>query len=107
MVHSTHGHHHLHKRKRSAKDTKLVRFIDKLVYAAGLFGWIMTIPQVFKIWVEQNAGGVSVLSWLAYAIVGVVWILYGIVHKDRHIIIIYSGFVLLNSFVVIGTLLYG
>ena len=72
-----------------------------------IMGWIMTMPQVLKIWLNKDASGVSFLSWLSYSILGALWIFYGILHKDRRIIIVYSGFVILNTLVVIGTLLYG
>jgi uncharacterized protein with PQ loop repeat len=107
MVHGSHVLHHHHKKRRKKSESKLVHFVDKLVYAGGILGWIMTLPQVFKIWMNKSAEGVSFLSWLAYAILGILWIFYGILHKDRRIIIIYSGFVILNTLVVIGTLLYG
>ncbi len=107
MVHESHVLHHHHKNRRKKSKSKLVYYVDKLVYVGGIMGWIMTMPQVLKIWLNKDASGVSFLSWLSYSILGALWIFYGILHKDRRIIIVYSGFVILNTLVVIGTLLYG
>jgi len=67
----------------------------------------MTIPQALTIWLNQTASGVSLLSWLAYTIVGIFWINYGIVHKAKPIIMIYSTWTIMNLMVVIGAFLYG
>ena len=61
--------HHLHTRKRIHLNhekfphpDKFKRFLDKVIYAVGIIGPIMTIPQITKIWFEQNADGVSVIT---------------------------------------------
>jgi uncharacterized protein with PQ loop repeat len=67
----------------------------------------MTVPQAAKIWMEKNASGVSALSWFAYTVGAAFWMLYGIVHDERHIIAIYALFTLVNASVVAGALLFG
>ncbi|MBC8495945.1 hypothetical protein H8D36_07350 [archaeon] len=110
MVHDGHGLLHAHKRKREGdfphKD-KTKRFLDRAVYVAGIVGPIMTIPQILKIWVERNAAGVSVYSWIAYAICSSFWLAYGIVHKEKPIIITYTLWIILDIFIIIGTFMYG
>ncbi|MDD9953906.1 MAG: hypothetical protein OXR66_06235 [Candidatus Woesearchaeota archaeon] len=81
--------------------------IDKLVYVAGLSSIIFTIPQVYVIWVQQTAAGVSLVSWSAYTAGASVWFTYGWVHKERPIIMTYACFFVLNLAVVLGVLRYG
>ena len=108
------GLHHYHKRKRiylkkepyPSKD-KWKRFMDKAVYGAGIFGLIMTLPQLTNIWIDKNAAGVSAISWSAYLLGAIVWLGYGVVHKEKPIIITYSMWIILEVFIVIGTLIYG
>ena len=108
MVHDIKGQHHFHKRKkRELHPNKYKRFLDRIIYAVGIFGPIMTIPQLWKIWVYQNATGVSATSWIAYLICAIVWMFYGIVHKDKPIIFTYSIWIILEIFIVVGTLMYG
>lgn len=114
MPHHSLGTHHLHVRKRIHQKhehyphpNKLKRVLDKAVYAIGAFGLIMTIPQITIIWVEKNAAGVSAGAWFAYTIVAMFWLLYGIVHKEKPLIMFYSLAILLNAIVLVGTLVYG
>jgi len=63
MVHDGPGLHHYHKRKREKFPVshKWKRFMDKAIYGVGIFGPLMTLPQIGKIWIEKNASGVSLL----------------------------------------------
>lgn len=110
MVHDSHGLHHASMRKRNKdyphKD-KWKRIMDRLIYVVGIVGPIMTIPQLLKIWVEQNASGVSVSSWIAYAICSFFWLIYGIMHKEKPIIITYALWIILDVFIIIGIFIHG
>ena len=108
------GLHHFHKRKRIYKNyepyphpNKWKRLIDKLIYIAILAKLVMTLPQVMQIWSVQSASGVSVYTWMTYAIVTFFWILYGLLHREKPIIISSALLIVLEISVVIGTLLYG
>ncbi|MBT5022229.1 hypothetical protein HOK51_01350 [Candidatus Woesearchaeota archaeon] len=114
MVHDTHATHHIHRRKRLHVNhekyphpNKLKNFMDKAVYATGIIGPIMTFPQLVKIWIHQNASGISVISWITYLLTAVVWLIYGIIHKEKPIILTYSIWIILDMFIVIGILIYG
>ena len=105
--------HHLHKRKRihqkkEAYPSKkfLVRFLDKLVFLAAIVSAVMTLPQVWVIYKEKNVGGLSLHSWITYFVVGIIWLLYGIVHKDRAIILGNIIFAVLNFLIVMGIVIY-
>jgi uncharacterized protein with PQ loop repeat len=55
----------------------------------------------------KNASGVSPLTWGSFAFFNVFWLLYGLVHKEKPIIVAYSLWLFVNSIVTIGALLYG
>ena len=102
--------HDIHKRKRllSYPSPQLtVRFLDISATAAGIIGPLMTVPQLLKIYVDHQAAGLSVVSWSAWALLDIPFIIYGIVHKDRVIIITYTGWLILNSAVAVGAIIYG
>jgi len=107
------GLHHFHKRKRIhlkhekyPHPNKGIRFLDKLIFVVGVLGPLMTIPQVIKIWVEHNAAGVSFLTWSSFLIFDSVWLTYGIVHKEKPIIVSYSVWLVLELIIVIGIIRY-
>jgi uncharacterized protein with PQ loop repeat len=83
------------------------KLIDRLIYIGGTLGPLMTIPQLFKIWIGRNATGVSVISWGAYAAGSFFWIWYGISYKQKPIIFTYSLFFIIEVLIIIGTFIYG
>jgi len=88
--------------KPTRKQEKLV--FDKLIYPVGLIAPIMTIPQVFDVWVRKSTQGASLSTWGAYTIVTFFWILYGLLHKEKPIILINSLLLILDFAIVYGIL---
>lgn len=98
----------LRKAGLSKKSEKYVAsFIDHIIYAIALISPIMTIPQVVKIFAEQNASGVSAMTWLTYVITSAFWVFYGILHNEKPIIYSNILWVFLSFLIVIGTMIYG
>ena len=81
--------------------------MDRLIYIIGIVGPIMTIPQVTKIWIDKNAGGISIIAWGTYTITSLCWIIYGVMHKEKPIIFSSGLFFIFDGLVVIGAILYG
>jgi len=111
---STHGMHHLQKRKRVYKNLepyphpdKWKRFLDRLIYLVGVVGPLMTLDQIHRIWIERDATGVSALSWMTYFFTAIIWVAYGIIHKEKPIIIVYTVWIFLDALIVAGTLMFG
>ena len=48
-----------------------------------IFTMLMTVPQVFTIWVNHQAAGVSVVSWSAYLLSAILWFWYGLQNATR------------------------
>jgi len=107
------GLHHFHKRKKICDknaelgSNKWKDLMDKLIYVAAILGPLLTIPQIMKIWVDKNAGGVSMITWVAYLIGGIFWLIYGIMHKEKPIIIANILWILMEILVIIGIWIYG
>ncbi|MBW2990411.1 hypothetical protein KY348_01765 [Candidatus Woesearchaeota archaeon] len=114
MIQEGHGLHHFHRRKRIHQKhepyphpDKFKRFIDKAILVVCVIMPLMALPQVIKIWFEKNAVGVSAFSWGAFIFFGIFWLIYGILHKEKPIIITNIIWIVLEALIVIGTLLYG
>ena len=67
---------------------------------------IFTSAQVLKIWVNQNAGGVSLIAWVTYLINSFMWVIYGIIRKECPVVFNNSICFLINLSVVIGAIIY-
>lgn len=83
-----------------------IRTLDKAVFIAGFLAAAFTFPQLYNIYVLHETEGVSALSWGAYAFFNTIWILYGLVHKERAITFTYTLWLIVNSLVAIGALIY-
>ena len=80
--------------------------VKRLLGGLSIFTMLMTIPQVFAIWISHVASGVSLVSWGAYLISAVVWLWYGLWRRDKNIYLPCVGWILLDSAVLIGALVY-
>jgi uncharacterized protein with PQ loop repeat len=81
--------------------------LRRLLGLMSVFTLAMTVPQVWTIWVERQAAGVSVLSWGAYLLSALLWFWYGLQQRDKNIWLPCIGWIVLNGAVVVGAWLHG
>ena len=91
------SHRHIKRKTKSKQKSK----IDELVYLAVVIGPLLTLPQVYSIWVEGQKG-VSIISWFAYLAASIIWLIYAIKHKDKPMLIVEIIWILLDILVIIG-----
>jgi len=108
------GLHHLQRRKRLHEKhepyphpDKVKRVFDKFIYFGGAIIPITTLPQLLKIWVEKNASGVSLIAWFSFFVAAVVWLIYGILHREKPIIFVYSIWAIIDILIIVGVIFYG
>jgi uncharacterized protein with PQ loop repeat len=108
------GLYHLHQRKRIhvkhqeyPHPNKWVKLLDRVVLCLATIGPLFELPQLFKIYSEKSAQGVSLLTWAFFVLFAIPWVIYGIVHKEKPIIVAYSLWILIDTAIVIGILMYG
>ncbi len=112
-----HGLYHLHRRKRAHDKSKKLEpyphphrfkaFIDHTVYCIGVIGPLLGGVQAYKIWSTQDARGVSLSLFGFNIIFNIIWIMYGVIHKEKPLILMYSLWFIMNTLVTVGALLYG
>lgn len=78
--------------------------LDWLVYFGAVVEPIMTVPQIYEVWVQNKPAG-SLLTWFSYVLFAFIWLLYGIKYKIKPLIITEVLWVLLQGLVVIGIVL--
>ena len=92
---------HTKQRVRKSKRGYVPSAIDSWVYLAIIIGPICTIPQIISIWQDHNKG-VSVISWVAYLVAAIIWLLYGLKRKDSAIITVELIWIVLSLLIIIG-----
>ena len=81
--------------------------LRRLLGGMSVFTMLMTVPQVFTIWVGHVAAGVSVLSWSAYLLSALLWFWFGITKGDKNIYLPCIGWMGLDAAIIVGTMIYG
>ena len=81
--------------------------LEKILRGLSVFTMLMTVPQVWTIWVGRSAAGVSLLSWLAYLLSACLWFVYGVKKGDKTIYLACVGWVVLDAAVVTGVMVHG
>ncbi|HEY5442717.1 MAG TPA: hypothetical protein VIJ68_04210 [Candidatus Saccharimonadales bacterium] len=104
------GLRHKYERRQVAKPARkssYIVFLDKLTFVVGVIGPFTVVPQIYGIFSTHSAKGVSLATWSLIFIVTFPWILYGLAHKEKSIIVSFILWEVANLSVVIGVLLYG
>ena len=104
----------MHLRKRKADHYEpfparkaWLRLLDRVVITVGIIGPMASLPQIFKIYLLQNVGGISTTSYALWALMDIPWIFYGIVHRERPIVFTYFAWFAVNCIILAGSILYG
>jgi uncharacterized protein with PQ loop repeat len=85
---------------------KWKRLLDKIMYAVGVIGPILTIPQAYDIWHNQSATNVSLIAFSSYLVMACMWLLYGITHKEKVIIFANISWIVVDLTVVLGIITF-
>lgn len=106
------GNWHIHKRKVTAETVgglepypaknRTKRFVDYLMYVVGFVQPLGLLPQLYRIYILHTALGVSVLTWALFAFFNVLWAVYGIVHREKPLIIAYILIAILDAAIAVG-----
>jgi uncharacterized protein with PQ loop repeat len=101
MPRATHAHI-AHRLKLPQKS-----FIDKFIYVVAFLEPMANLPQIYTIYSHQDASGVSILSWVLYALFGTTWLWYGIHTKQKPMITGGLLFVITDLIVAIEAIAFG
>ena len=80
--------------------------LRRVLGGMSVFTMLMTIPQVLTIWLSHQAAGVSLVSWSAYLVSAVIWLWFGIQKHDKNIYLPCVGWIVLDSAVIMGSIIY-
>jgi uncharacterized protein with PQ loop repeat len=98
---SRHTLHQVAHRKK-AKNASLERIVMFVAIAEPL----MTLPQIIQIWSTNDAHGVSLVTWILYALASSVWLVYGLVMHSKALAVTGAIWILMEAAVIVGILLF-
>lgn len=93
--------------KPDIRSHKADSMLHRLLGGMSVFTMAMTLPQVWSVWVDRQAAGVSLWSWSAYLLSAVLWFWHGLRQGDKNIYIPCIGWVVLDLGVITGVLFGG
>ena len=106
-------HHHIHKRERIhlkkqeyPNKNKYIRYLDNICLIFSVLMPATTIPQIWKIYYFKMVDGVSLLMWISYSIAVIPFLVYGIVHKEKPLIILNTLWLIAQITIIVGILMY-
>lgn len=82
-------HRTVHSKKQKSlvvKNQANVKLVDRLTYLVAIIEPVVTLPQVYLIFRDKTAEGIAISSWIGYQLFTLVWLWYGIVHKEKVIV---------------------
>lgn len=85
---------------------KLKKFFDRSIIFVGMISPIMTVPQVWKVWEDQSTVGLVLAPWITYLCVTSFWLAYGILHRERPIILINTTWIFVHIAMLVGMYMY-
>jgi len=89
------------------KKTKRHKIIDRLMAIAAVIHPLTAVPQVYVIYSAKDATSVSLLTWLGFMTLGLIFLAYAIVHNIKPLIVTQVLWYIVDFLVVLGVILYG
>lgn len=83
------------------------RWLRRLLGSLSVVTLLMTVPQIWKIWIDHQAAGLSILSWSAYLVSALVWFWYGLRKRDLNIYLPCVGWIGMDVAIIAGAVVYG
>lgn len=80
--------------------------MKRVLGALSIFTLVMTAPQVVAVWSGRRVTGVSLISWSAYLVSALVWLVYGLRKRDRNIFLPCLGWIAMDAAVILGVVIH-
>lgn len=96
----------LQKKEKFPSQDKKIRFLDSLVLVLAFIMPLSILPQIIKMHTTQSVGDISVLTFSLLLVLAVPWLLYGMVHKEKVIVLNNITWIILHLTVIGSYLIY-
>lgn len=80
---------------------------ERMALVAGVAYPLSAVPQAVSIYAHHNASGLSLVSWLGFTLIELVFLFYGLVNKLRPLILTGFMWLAVYAFIIFGIVYYG
>ena len=93
---------------RIAQKSKVqkINSLDNFMIIVGFIEPIVIIPQVIQIFSTQNASGLSLVTWIPYIVVSLLWIYWGLRRRLKPIYIPQTAWLVFEIIIIYGIIKY-
>ncbi|MBN1792496.1 hypothetical protein JW826_02320 [Candidatus Woesearchaeota archaeon] len=111
--------HHQHLRKRAHKHLSpkeelepfphpnpWMKSLDRICLVFSVIMPLTTLPQIIQIYATKDVKGLSLAMWILYMIGVIPFLMYGIAHKTKPLIILNALWLLCQAVIITGILMY-
>src|SRR3989344_4909098 len=97
----------LHQHPVHKKHTSIFhKALNAIIMVVAIASPLIVLPQLFDIYTKKNVSGVSSATWIAYIFTATIWLAYGIIHREKVIIVNGALGIILGSLISFGVLIY-
>lgn len=80
--------------------------VDKICYAASVFMPATAIPQIHQLYTTHDADSLSLLMWVLYLVGIIPFLLFGIQHKEKQLVVLNVLWLIVTLTIIVGILLF-
>jgi len=91
--------HHVARKKRDG--------YDRLAYFFAVTTPLFELPQLVEIYRNRSSQNVSLVTWGYFLLADMVWLIYGLRHGLRPVVITYCLYLLVEGAILAGIFAYG
>lgn len=77
------------------------------MYVVAIGGPLSVLPQIIQTFETKDVSGLSLSTWALWQALTVVWLVYGIIHKEMPIVISQTIYLVFNGIIIASILVYG
>ncbi len=97
-------HHYLEHAEEERNPQK--RFIDNVCTIFSIIMPLTTLPQIIQLFTSQSAQDLSLVMWVLYCIGVIPFLIFGVMHKERQLVVLNSLWLVVQLVMIIGIVMY-
>ncbi len=94
-------HHPQHRIRKVNPD-----YIDSVMSVVAVISPLAIIPQIVQIYQTKDVEGISLVTWMFSVLTSIIWVVYGLHHKDKPIIFNSVMGAVFCSAIALGVIIY-